>query len=128
MKQLDKYYTNYNIIKICCKIFKKYIKIFKNDLVIEPSAGNGAFYNCIKNYNNIMFDIKPENKLIIKKDFLKLNHKKIKKNFMLLVIHLLVKNLHLLLNLLKNVVNFVILFHLYYLKVLINIFYKNLYH
>jgi|TARA_Y100000389_G_scaffold185501_1_gene204960 hypothetical protein len=81
MKQLDKYYTNYNIIKICCKIFKKYIKIFKNDLIIEPSAGNGAFYNCIKNYNNIMFDIKPENKLIIKKDFLKLNYKKIKKNY-----------------------------------------------
>ena len=43
MRKYDKYYTNKKIINICCKIFKKYIKIYKNDLIIEPSAGNGAF-------------------------------------------------------------------------------------
>ena len=92
---MDKYYTNNKIIKLCCKLFKKNIKINKTDLIIEPSAGDGAFIPCIKNKNNLLMDIKPENKLILKKDFLKFNYKKIKKNiiiFMQLVIHLLEKN------------------------------------
>jgi len=81
MKLYDKYYTNKNIINICCKIFKKNIKVHKKDLIIEPSAGNGAFIPCIKKYNNILLDIRPENKLIIKKDFLNYNYKKIKKKY-----------------------------------------------
>jgi len=81
MRKYDKYYTNKKIINICCKIFKKYIKIYKNDLIIEPSAGNGAFIPCIKNSNNLLFDIYPEHKLIIKKNFLTFNYNKIKKKY-----------------------------------------------
>ena len=78
---MDKYYTDNKIIKLCCKLFKKNIKINKTDLIIEPSAGDGAFIPCIKNKNNLLMDIKPENKLILKKDFLKFNYKKIKKKY-----------------------------------------------
>tara|TARA_B110001450_G_scaffold25356_1_gene22360 strand:- start:10575 stop:11354 length:780 start_codon:yes stop_codon:yes gene_type:complete len=81
MKKYDKYYTNKKIINICCKIFKKYIKIHKNDLIIEPSAGNGAFIPCIKKYNILLLDIHPENKKIIKKNFLTYNYNKIKKKY-----------------------------------------------
>tara|TARA_Y100000389_G_scaffold143052_1_gene141159 strand:- start:246 stop:1025 length:780 start_codon:yes stop_codon:yes gene_type:complete len=81
MKKYDKYYTNKKIINICCKIFKKYIKINRNDLIIEPSAGDGAFIPCIKNHNNLLLDIRPENKKIIKKDFLTYNYNKIKKKY-----------------------------------------------
>lgn len=81
MKKYDKYYTNKKIMKKCCKIFKKTIKIGKKDLVIEPSAGNGIFINCIKKYNNILLDIKPENRLIKKQDYLKYNYNKIKKKY-----------------------------------------------
>jgi len=81
INKYDKYYTNKKIVKTCCKIFKKYIKINKRDLIIEPSAGNGAFISCINKYNNLLFDIKPENKKIKKLDFLKFNYDKIKNKY-----------------------------------------------
>ena len=81
MKKYDKYYTNKKVMKKCCNLFKKYIKIYKNDLVIEPSAGNGAFIKCINTYNNLLLDIKPENKKIIKKNFLKYNYNNIIKQY-----------------------------------------------
>jgi len=81
MTKYDKYNTNKKIINICCKIFKKYIKINKDDLIIEPSAGNGAFIQCIKNHKNLLLDICPENKKIIKKNFLTYNYNKIKKKY-----------------------------------------------
>lgn len=78
MNKYDKYYTNKNIVKLCFKLFKKYIKVKKNDLVIEPSAGNGAFIKYLNKYNNKLFyDIKPEHKNIKKQNFLKLNLKNI---------------------------------------------------
>ena len=77
MNKYDKYYTNKNVVKICIKLFKKYIKVNKNDLVIEPSAGNGAFIKFLNKYKNkLFFDIKPEHKDIIKQNFLKFNLKK----------------------------------------------------
>jgi len=81
MSKYDKYYTNYKIIKYCCKKFKKNIKIYNNDLIIEPSAGNGAFLPCIKNYKFLLLDIKPEHKLIIKKNFLNYNYTNIEKKY-----------------------------------------------
>jgi len=54
----DKYYTNINIAKKCTELFKKYIKINENDLIIEPSAGNGSFIPLLKNYHvNLSFMI-----------------------------------------------------------------------
>jgi len=70
----DKFYTNTDIVNICLKLFSDNIKIDVNDLVIEPSAGNGAFSVPLsKLYKNITsYDILPENDIIIKQDYLKL--------------------------------------------------------
>jgi hypothetical protein len=53
-------------------LFKKYIKIGSDDLIIEPSAGNGSFIRGIKLLtNNFRFyDIEPDNDEIIKQDYL----------------------------------------------------------
>lgn len=71
---IDKYYTNDEIVKLCINNIKKYLFIDDNDLIIEPSAGNGAFINYIKSLiNNYRFyDIEPENDEIIKQDYLSL--------------------------------------------------------
>lgn len=74
---IDKYYTSNKIVKECMILFNKYIDIKENDLIIEPSAGNGAFMEEIKNVtlNHKFYDIEPEHKDIIKLDFLNLDLK-----------------------------------------------------
>ena len=71
---LDKFYTNKDIVGVCYDAIKKHLDIDKKELIIEPSAGNGAFINIIKKLSNNhrFYDIKPENEEIIKKDFLEL--------------------------------------------------------
>lgn len=65
---LDKFYTKENIsIKCINKLFELYDNIF--DIIIEPSAGNGSFYNNINYDNKIGLDIEPEHSDIIKMDF-----------------------------------------------------------
>ena len=48
----DKFYTNSKTVDICFQLFEKYIK--ENTLVIEPSAGNGAFLNVLNKYNEYL--------------------------------------------------------------------------
>lgn len=73
---LDKYYTKKNVVLSCIELIKKHITINHNDIVIEPSAGNGSFIDSIKSISNnyIFYDIQPENPDIIKQDFLDLNY------------------------------------------------------
>ena len=59
---LDKYYTRKEAVLFCLKK----LNLKKYDFIIEPSAGNGAFYNEIKYDNKIGLDSSPEN-LEIKK-------------------------------------------------------------
>lgn len=66
---LDKFYTNPFYSKKCIeKVFDLYDKN-KFDLIIEPSAGNGSFFNQIESKNKIGIDISPEDDKIIKMDF-----------------------------------------------------------
>lgn len=66
---LDKFYTIPTYSKKCIdKVFEIYNKM-DFDLIIEPSAGNGSFFNQIEFENKIGIDILPENKNIIKMDF-----------------------------------------------------------
>lgn len=70
---LDKFYTIPSYSKKCIdKVFELYDK-YKFDLIVEPSAGNGSFYNQIDSINKIGIDILPENKNIIKMDFFNYN-------------------------------------------------------
>jgi predicted RNA methylase len=59
---IDKYYTKTSIVDLCINYIKDYICIDKSDLIIEPSAGNGAFISNIKllSDNYKFYDLKPE--------------------------------------------------------------------
>lgn len=78
-KELSKYYTNKTEAKICFEHFLNNINYDKDDLIIEPSAGNGSFIELIKSkYNNYKFyDIKPEQDEIIQQDYLQLDVNKL---------------------------------------------------
>ena len=58
---LDKFYTKKDVVLKCIN----YINFSLYDFVIEPSAGNGSFYNQIKHNNKIGLDLKPESLGII---------------------------------------------------------------
>ena len=71
-KDLNKYYTKDTVVSQCLNLAKQYIKPSKNDLIIEPSAGNGAFIEGIKELSNhyLFYDLNPEHPEIIKQDYL----------------------------------------------------------
>ena len=63
---LDQFYTNTDIAQKCIDT----IDVSKYDIVVEPSAGMGAFYNLIDHPNKIGVDIEPKCSGVIKQDFL----------------------------------------------------------
>lgn len=73
-----KFYTIDNTALLCYKAIKRYVKINKDDLIIEPSAGNGAFIKYLKKLSNNtkFYDIKPEHKDIKKHNFFKVKNVK----------------------------------------------------
>jgi hypothetical protein len=78
---IDKFYTKPNIVQLCITHIKEHLNINKNDLIIEPSAGNGSFISGIKTLSNkySFYDIKPENNdQIQKQDYLELKYSNIK--------------------------------------------------
>ena len=120
---IDKFYTIINIVNKCIELIKENIDIKENDLCIEPSAGNGSFITAIKSLfrNYIFYDIEPENNEIIKQDYLEVDLTTSLKNFN--KIHVIGnppfgRQSSLAIKFIKNHVNIVIQFHLYYLKVL----------
>jgi hypothetical protein len=76
----DKFYTKNEVVNICISYIKQHINFIKDDLIIEPSAGGGAFINSIKTLtdNYLFYDIKPEHDEIIQMDFLNIDIKNIK--------------------------------------------------
>ena len=80
---IDKYYTKDIVVDLCLKLFKNYIHINTDDLIVEPSAGNGSFITGIKSLssNFRFYDLEPNNKEIIKQDYLIFDYNNIKKTF-----------------------------------------------
>ena len=80
---IDKYYTKDNVVELCLNLVKKYIEISTDDLIVEPSAGNGSFITGIKSLtNNFRFyDLEPDNDEIIKQDYLLYEYANIKEIF-----------------------------------------------
>jgi len=66
---LDKFYTITSVAKDCIDIVGSLYTWNSWDLVIEPSAGNGSFYNQLPIDNKIGLDISPDNHNIIQQDF-----------------------------------------------------------
>ena len=80
---IDKYYTKDAVVDLCLNFVTKYIQINSDDLIIEPSAGNGSFIKGIKllTSNFKFYDLKPENEEIIKQDYLLYDYNNIKNIF-----------------------------------------------
>ena len=80
---IDKYYTKNEIVEECMKSIKKHIKLSKQDIIIEPSAGNGSFIPSIKllSKNHKFYDLEPDNAEITKQDFLELDYDIIKDKY-----------------------------------------------
>ena len=68
---LDKFYTKEKVVKTCLDEVHKLP--YKYDCVIEPSAGDGAFYENIEHDTKIGIDIDPQHDEIIKGDWLDYN-------------------------------------------------------
>jgi hypothetical protein len=70
--QIDKYYTKESVVSICMELFTFNVEIKESDFIVEPSAGNGAFINSIKELDTRykFYDIAPEHPEIIQQDFL----------------------------------------------------------
>ena len=79
----EKYYTKNNVVSLCLDIVINNIDINTNDLIIEPSAGNGSFIDGIKTItNNYMFyDLEPDNNEIIKQNYLLYDYTLIQNKF-----------------------------------------------
>ena len=71
---LDQFYTKKSIAEKCFNIFEKVAKKLdvniNNYHFIEPSAGNGSFFDLLPSDRRIGIDIFPKHKEIIKKDYL----------------------------------------------------------
>ena len=80
---IDKYYTKNNVVDLCLELVKKYIEINANDLIIEPSAGNGSFIDGIKTItsNFIFYDLEPDNNEIIIQDYLLYDYTIVKNDY-----------------------------------------------
>ena len=80
-KTIDKFYTSDVIVNECIKSIKDQINIREDDILIEPSAGNGSFINGIKSLSNNykFYDLEPENSEIIKQDYLEYDYNSISK-------------------------------------------------
>ena len=73
---IDKYYTKDIIVDSCLQNVKKHIDIsMTDDVIIEPSAGDGSFISGIKEMSQkfIFYDIEPEHSEIVKQDYLKVD-------------------------------------------------------
>lgn len=66
----DQFYTKKEVVINCLKD----IDFTLYDVVIEPSAGDGAFFDEIQHKNKIGYDIDPKKNNIIKCDFLSIDH------------------------------------------------------
>lgn len=80
---IDKYYTKDIVVELCLNFVKKYIQIKIDDLIVEPSAGNGSFITGIKSLssNFKFYDLEPDNNEIIKQDYLLFDCDGIKETF-----------------------------------------------
>ena len=78
-RNLDKFYTNPEIVNLVISKIKQFITITEKDLIIEPSAGSGVFIESIKKLskNYIFLDIHPENTVISQGDYTKFNYTKL---------------------------------------------------
>jgi len=70
---IDKFYTKEEVVDLCMDRLKQHLTINREDMILEPSAGNGAFLKAIQLLpaSFLFYDIEPEHPAILHKDYLK---------------------------------------------------------
>ena len=71
MVKADKFYTKREVAKDCYNLLKNKLELTGDELFLEPTAGNGAFLDNLKNFK--AYDILPEDPRIIKMDIFDFN-------------------------------------------------------
>jgi hypothetical protein len=74
---LDQFYTAAHEVECCLSNWKDMVQVSAGGIVIEPSAGAGAFSNKIEKC--IAYDLEPKAAGIIEQDFLKLDFSQFEK-------------------------------------------------
>jgi hypothetical protein len=79
---IDKFYTRNDVVELCIGLVKANLQIHpENDVIIEPSAGNGSFIPGIKSITNHFkfYDVEPENNdEITQQDYLLYDYRSLK--------------------------------------------------
>ena len=80
---IDKFYTKNNIAELCINCIQQNVSFQEDDVIIEPSAGNGSFIESIKSLltNHIFLDLEPENEEIIEQNYLEYDLSNIRQKF-----------------------------------------------
>jgi hypothetical protein len=63
---LDQFYTKPKVVKKCLET----LDLQKYDVIVEPSAGEGSFFNIAQHNNKIGYDLEPKSDKIERCDFL----------------------------------------------------------
>ena len=76
---IDKFYTTAAAAKQCTQLFQQHISLGENDIIVEPSAGNGAFIPFIQKLTQhyLFYDLEPAHAAINKQDYLQLDYQTI---------------------------------------------------
>jgi len=80
---IDKYYTKTQIAELCVRLVQEHIHISSDDVIVEPSAGNGAFIAGIRalTSNCKFYDVEPGHTDIIQQDYLRYDYSSLKNEF-----------------------------------------------
>lgn len=78
----EQYYTKEHVADYCINLTNQYFPLNEFDVIIEPSAGTGAFIKGLQRYsqNLISYDIDPKHESIIKQDYLKTQYHNVDNN------------------------------------------------
>ena len=76
----DQFYTNPGVSSYCIELFKNTVNIDLDDILLEPSAGDGSFSDILieQCYNVDAYDIEPKKEYIKKQNYLDFDYKKYK--------------------------------------------------
>lgn len=68
-RKLDQFYTDPNYAKLFFEKIQRLLDLSEYDHVLEPSAGNGSFYNLFDPAQRIGLDLEPKAAGVVKTDF-----------------------------------------------------------
>ena len=67
---LDQFYTAHHEVEKCLHLFSKHFSFSEFDKIVEPAAGDGAFFKYLPNEKRIGWDLEPRAEGITQLDFI----------------------------------------------------------